>query len=518
MASRPDSCRESGGRRHPEFADVAKLVDALDLGSSASRHGGSSPSIRTLKPSITRFRVILGLRVLHLININKVISMDISLDRQKSNEALIKIKLKEVDYQPQVTQKIKEFSRKAQIKGFRPGKVPFGLVKKMYGKSIMVEEINRMLSGSLTDYIKEQDLKILGDPLPNLEKSKEIDWDHQSDFEFEYNVGLVDDFKYDLEKQKITEFKIKVDKKMVSEELETIKKNYGEQVAVETAEAEDIIHGVLTAPMLETDDEIALPVQQVEKKEQKKFIGKKAGDEVSFDLNKAIKDTEYQARLLKKSADELKDMDLSKVVLKISEVKRLQPAEMNQDFYDKLFGEGVVKTEDELKGKIEEYLTNSFQNETEKYLAQCIREEIVKATKMVLPDEFLKRWLLASNEGQVNEQEVEDQYQDYADEMKWNLILNRIAEDNDIKVENDEVVNRAKQMISAQLASSGLGDQMGDQLDAFAENYLKGKEGQNYLQVFNQVRGEKILEFIKEKVKLSSKEVNLEQFKKEVSK
>jgi len=194
--------------------------------------------------------------------------MDISLDRQKSNEALIKIKLKEGDYQPHVTQKIKEYSKTAQIKGFRPGKVPFGLIKKMYGKSIMVEEINRMLSSSLSDYIKEQDLKILGDPLPNLEKSKDIDWDHQKDFEFEYNIGLVDDFKYDLEKQKITEFKIKVDKKMIDEELETIRKNYGDRVTVDEAEVDDILQGTLSEPSMEIEREIALPLSQVAKKAQ----------------------------------------------------------------------------------------------------------------------------------------------------------------------------------------------------------------------------------------------------------
>ena len=444
--------------------------------------------------------------------------MDISLDRQKSNEALIKIKLKEDDYQPQVIQKIKDYSKKAQIKGFRPGKVPFGLIKKMYGKSIMVEEINRMLSSSLSDYIKEQDLKILGDPLPNLEKSKDIDWEHQTDFEFEYNVGLVDDFKYDLEKQKLTEFKIKVDPKMVSEELETIRKNYGERVPVETSEAEDILHGTLMESTLNIEKEIALPIGQIEKKEQKKFIGKKAGDEIEFDLTKSISDAEYRARLLDKSEEELNEAGVTKVKLVVSEVKRLQAAELNQEFFDKLFGKDEVKTEEELRQKIEEHLSSSFENETERYLAHSIREQITKATKMDLPDEFLKRWLVASNEGKVDEAAVEEQYQDYADEMKWSLILNKIAEDNEINVENEEVVGKAKELITAQLAGSGLGGQMADQLDAFADNYLRGNEGQNYMQVFNQVRNDKILNFIKEKVKITSKKVSLDQFKKEVSK
>jgi trigger factor len=137
---------------------------------------------------------------------------------------------------------------------------------------------------------------------------------------------------------------------------------------------------------------------------------------------------------------------------------------------------------------------------------------------MDLPDEFLKRWLVASNEGKVNEEEVAKDYQNYAEEMKWNLILNRIAEDNKVEVENEEVVSKAKELIVAQLASSGLGDQMADQLDAFADNYLKGNEGQNYLQVFNQVRNDKIMKLIRDKISITKKEVNLDQFKKEAAK
>lgn len=444
--------------------------------------------------------------------------MDITLDRQKSNEGLIKITLKEGDYQPQVSQKIKEYSKKAQIKGFRPGKVPFGLIKKMYGKSILVEEINKMLSNSLTNYIKKQDLKILGEPLPNLDSSKTIDWENQKDFEFEYSIGLVDDIKYDLSKRKVTEYKIKIDAKMVTEELETIRKNYGERVNVDISEVDDIIHGVLSEVNLAVENEVILPIQQVEKKEQKKFVGKKSGDMVSFNLSKAIHDNAHQARLLGKTEEELAEVKISEVTLKVEEVKRIQAAKLNQEFYDKLFGEGQVKTEKEFKEKIKEYLSSSFQRETENLLTDSIRKEILKATKMDLPNEFLKRWLVASNEGKLNEDEVDKDYQNYADEMKWNLILNRIAEDNEVNIENDEVVSKAKELIVAQLTSSGLGDQMADQLDVFADNYLKGNEGQNYLQVFNQVRNVKILNLIRDKISISKKEVSLDQFKKEATK
>ena len=206
------------------------------------------------------------------------------------------------------------------------------------------------------------------------------------------------------------------------------------------------------------------------------------------------------------------------MTLKIDEINRMEPAALNQEFFDKLFGKDEVKTEKDLKEKIKEYLAGSFQKETDNFLAHSIREEILKATKMDLPDEFLKRWLVASNEGKVKPDEIDKDYLNYAEEMKWNLILNRIAEDNEIKVENEEVVHKAKELIVAQLASSGIGDQMADQLDAFADNYLKGNEGQNYLQVFNQVRNDRIMDFIRDTITITKKEVNIDQFKKEVAK
>jgi trigger factor len=269
---------------------------------------------------------------------------------------------------------------------------------------------------------------------------------------------------------------------------------------------------------LDIENKVALPISQIEEKQQKKFLGKKVGDSIKFDISKAITDEAYRARLLGKSDQELEGVKIPEIELKVNEIKRIEPAELNQEFYDKLFGEGNIKSEQEFKEKIETYLKNTFNQDTENYLDHSIRKELVNATKMELPEAFLKRWLLATNEGKVNEEDIDQEFQGYAEEMKWNLILNRVAEDHEVNVENQEVVDRAKQMIAAQFAQSGLGDQMNEQLDAFADNYLKGNEGQNYLQVFNQVRSEKILKLIKEKIKIVKKEVNLKQFKKEVNK
>ena len=239
---------------------------------------------------------------------------------------------------------------------------------------------------------------------------------------------------------------------------------------------------------------------------------------MDFDLAKAFKEPGYQARLLGMDLEQYQELKQSKVTFSVNEISRMEPAELNAEFFDKLFGPGQVTSEDELKEKIAEYMSGNFQRETDRYLHDSIRENFVDATKMELPDAFLKKWLLASNQGKVSEDDVDQEYPRYADEMKWNLIMNKIAEDHEVKVENEEVVNRAKDMIRAQLASSGLGDQMEDQLDVFADNYIKGEEGQNYLQVFNQVRGDKIMQYIREHISITEKEVNLEQFRKAVSK
>ncbi|MDH3708699.1 MAG: trigger factor [Cyclobacteriaceae bacterium] len=431
----------------------------------------------------------------------------------------MKITLKEADYQPQVSQKVKEYSKKAQLKGFRPGKVPIGLVKKMYGKSILVDEVNQILSSSISNYIKENDLKILGDPLPNSEKNQEIDWDNQSDFEFEYNIGLVEDFKYEIsKKKKITSYSIKIDDKMLDEEVENIRKNYGNRIHPEQSEAGDMVSGELTHAAGDINNTTTIYIDQVEKKEQKKFLGLKVGNEITFDLHKAFKETGYQARMLGISVDELQALKDTKVSLKVEEISRIEPAALEQEFYDKLFGKDQIKSEQELRDKIKEFMGENFERETDQFLIQSIRETLVGTTKMDLPEKFLKKWLVISNQGKVTEEDVEKEYPRYAEEMKWNLILNKIAEDNEVKVENEEVVSRAKDMIRGQLASSGLSGQMEDQLDVFADNYLKGEEGQNYLQVFNQVRNDKIMDFIRHEISVAKKEVNLEQFRKAIAK
>lgn len=440
--------------------------------------------------------------------------MDITLDKKSTTEASIKIKLKETDYQHKVEEKIKDYAKKASIKGFRPGKVPMGLIRKMYGTSILVDEINHMLSHAVSDYVKDNELNIIGQPLPNTETAEKVDWDNQTEFEFDYDLGLIDDFKYDLsKKQKIKGYTIEMDDKSMTEAIDNLKKQFGNSINPEVSEAGDALFGELKQVDGELSNETSLPIDIVSKKEQKNFIGAKSNDVIEFDINMAFKDASEFAPLLGITVDEAKSVK-GKFTLTVKNVNRTEPAEINQELFDKVFGQGTITTEKDFIVKVKETMSGNYQRETDQFLNNSIREHFVSNTKIEIPDTFLKKWLLKSNEGKVTTEQIENEYDATVSALKWDLLRNKIAEDNNIKVENSEVVDQAKLMILQQFGGAAMADQLSDKMDEFADNYLKGNNGDNYMQVFNQVHTEKVMAFIRENITIADKKVTVEGFQK----
>ncbi len=441
--------------------------------------------------------------------------MDITLEKKTLTEGFIKITLKEDDYQPQVEEKIKDYSKKANIKGFRPGKVPFNYIKKLYGKSILVEEINQILSQSLTSYIKDNKINILGEPLPNRDKSKDIDWENQRDFDFEYNIGMVNEFQYDLSpKVKVTAYDIDVDDKVINETLDNLKLQYGTMTNPEVSEAGDAFYGTLTQGDFTKD--LLLESTRIDKKLAKKFVGLKGGDTIKFDLHKAFSDTHELSHILGISEDETKAM-AGDFEFSVKNINRKIPGEMNQEFFDKIFGKDNVTSEKEFLEKVKSTISDNYQKETLSFLDYSIQNKFVESTKIELPDEFLKKWLMTANEGKITAEDIEKEYDAYIKDLKWSLIKNKIVEDEQIKIEHEDVLEKTREIIRAQFAQSGLGAQFEDSIDAFVDNYLKGENGNNYHKVFQQAQSEKIMACIKEKINVSHKKVDLEKFKKLVS-
>lgn len=443
--------------------------------------------------------------------------MDISLDKKSSTEALIKVKLNESDYQPSVEEKVKDYAKKATIKGFRPGKVPTGLIKKMYGKSIVVEEVNSILSKSLSEYIKENKIQLIGEPLPDQEKSMTIDWDNQKDFEFDYEIGMVSDFSYDLSsKVKVKSYKIELDKKGLQETLDNIKKQFGTVTNPDNSVVGDDFFGTFKENNGDFTHDSLLKWESIDKKAQKLFKDKKPGDVITFDIQKLVTDLHDLMSLLDIGHDKAHELK-GDFTFTVKNINRTEAAEINQELFDKVFGPEVVKTEEEFTEKVKSTVEENYVRESDALLGRDVRDALIEKTKIEIPETFLKKWLMVSNEGKITEEDIEKEFDEYLRSLKWDLIRNKISDDNDIKVENDEVKDRAKLMILSQLGGQGAAEQLKDHMDSFADNYLQAENGQNYMKVFNEVREEKIMQLIKSKVTLNEKKVNLEEFKKAVS-
>ncbi|MBL7861936.1 MAG: trigger factor [Cyclobacteriaceae bacterium] len=442
--------------------------------------------------------------------------MNITLDKQSATDGLIKVKLSESDYQPKVEEKVKDYARKATIKGFRQGKVPSGVIKKMFGKSILVEEVNHLVSHSVSDFIRDQKLRILGDPMPNQEKAITIDWDAQRDFEFEFQIGLVDDFSVELSnKVKVKSHPIEVDQKVINETLEDIRKRFGKVTYPEVSEAGHNLYGEIAQKGEEQKKGSYIAIDKVVKKEQKKFIGLKKDDVLEFEIEKAFDNVEAIAQALN-IAEEEATRATGTYHFKVTTISKVEPADINQELFDKVFGKDAVQNETEFLEKIKTTIGENYQRETEHLLEHEIQHYYVDHTKISMPEAFLKSWLKSSSQGEVTDSVLEKEFNAYKDSLKWDLIKNKIAEDKEIKVEGEEVREKAKQFIMDQFGGPAIAAQLGDKLNDIANNYLSGQDGkgENFMKIYNQLRHEKIMKAIKEAITVQEKKVTLEEFKK----
>ncbi|CAN5618753.1 trigger factor [soil metagenome] len=440
--------------------------------------------------------------------------MNITLDQPSPTDGLIKITLIESDYQPKVEEKVKEYSRKMNIKGFRQGKVPSGVVRKMFGKSILVEEVNHLISHSVSDYIKEKKLNILGDPLPNQEKARLIDWDAQKDFEFEFQVGLVEDFAVDISnKVKVKTHTIEIDQKVMDETIENVKRQFGDITYPEVSSENDNLFGEVTDAAGEKKSSY-IQIQKINKTEQKKFVGLKKDDELTFDVNAISSDPLVISQAINTPEEEA-GKATGTYTLKINNISHVELGELNQELFDKTFGKDAVKSEEEFMTKIKETIAENYKRETDHLLEHEIQHYLVDHTKVNMPESFLKTWLKLSD-GKITDEIIGKEFNDYKNGLKWDLIRNKIAEEQKISVDGTEVRNRAKIMIAQQFGGPAIAEQLGDKFDGIADNYLSGQDGkgENFMRLYNQIRNEKIMKAIRDNITVTDQKVTLEEFKK----
>lgn len=437
--------------------------------------------------------------------------MEITLDKHSANQALIKITLNEADYQPKVDAKLKDYAKKAVIKGFRPGKAPISMVKGMYGVSILVDEINAILGESLNTYLKEQTFKILGEPLPVEKEDNSIDWKTQKNFDFEYKIGFVDNVTVGVDNStKGIKYSILVDEKLVNDTIDNLKSQYGDSTNPEVSEAGDSIYGDLKATEGELTKTLSLSTSKLSEKLAAKFIGLNKDAVVEFQATEVEKDEWSEAFGL---SDKEAAGAEGAFTFEVKNINRTEAAELNQEFFDKIFGPEAVASEEEFTAKVKETLQESYNRESKVFTEEELKKVLVEKANIELPEAFLKEWLLKANQGKVTEADVEKEYPLYANQLTWSLISNQIAKDNSIQAEHEDVIEKTKEMVREQFASSGLGSQLEASMDMFVDNYLKGNEGQNYMNMLTSVQNEKVLAFVQDKIDLTEKAISIDEFK-----
>ncbi|WP_162428831.1 trigger factor [Pontibacter pudoricolor] len=436
--------------------------------------------------------------------------MNITLNQTDSTNAQLKVVLEEADYASKVDQQVKEFSKKAQIKGFRPGKVPAGLVKKMYGKSILVEQINKLLQEEISKYIKDNDVKLLGEPLPEPSQAN-IDWDNQKDFEFTYAVGLLPDFNLPLDKS-VDGYAIELDKKTIDEAYENIKRQFGKTTNPETSEEGDFIYGDLKQVDGEFESKTLIPTNRVVAgKEQ--FIGVKAGDVIKFDIRKAFGDDNAAlAHVTGLSKDVTADLN-GEFEFTVEKINRTEEAELNQELFDKLFGKDAITTEEEFDAKIRETIKENYDREADNLLNRNIIDTLVDNVAVDIPADFFKRWLQVTNEGRLTTEQIEENFDKYTKELKWSMIKNKVVEENELKVSNDEVVSSTKEKMMAQFNMPEIPEELAESMNNYAQQYLQQDNGRNYINEYEQLLAEKVLAKLKEKMTVVEKNISAEDFR-----
>ncbi|MDB5135678.1 MAG: tig [Mucilaginibacter sp.] len=444
--------------------------------------------------------------------------MNISQEKIDSLNAIVKINIKPEDYQPRVDKAIKDHAKKAKMPGFRPGMVPVAHIKKMYGKSILVDEVNNMLSDTLNNYINEQQLEVLGQPLPKMDDSKQYNWDFADDFEFNYEVGLAPEFTIDFSsKDKISQYVIKADEETLAARIKNIRKSYGKMTNPAVSADGDVLYAELVqlSPDGSVFDEgisntASVRLDQVQDEAVKaSLIGLKKDDVAVLDFQKAYNnDATRIAAILKVDEDTAAEVK-SNFRLTVKNVNRLEESDLNQEFFDKLFGEGTVTTEEEFKAKITEEVEAMYAQDAERKLQNDLYKLSIEKAKFDLPDEFLKRWLKATNE-KLTDEELIGGYNDFAQNLKWTLLENKIIKDNKIEIKYEEVFAAAKQRLEAQFRMYSQQPISDEQLSQYTVQFLQNKEEAN--KIFEEVKAARALDYLKSVVTLEQKEISAKEF------
>jgi len=441
--------------------------------------------------------------------------MNISHEKIDDINANIIVELTPEDYNPTVDKAIKDQAKKAKLPGFRPGLVPAGHIRRTYGKSILFDEVNRIINTKISEYIGEQNLEVLGQPLPKEEDAEATySWDFKDTFKFTYEIGLAPNFEVPFTADtEFIEYDIKADDATLQERIKNLRRSYGKMTNPEVSAEGDVLYAALKQNKEEGIEKTASIRTDiiVDTKIKKSLTGLKKDDTVKIDVKKAFNVADL-ARILEITEDQAENLDVTKFELTVKNINRLEESDLNQEFFDKLFPAGEVTTEEQFNAKVTEEVEGLFkQNSTQKLRNDMYTFGMDKADAK-FPETFLKKWLKATNPN-LSEQEIEEGFADFVSNLKWTIIENRVVTANKLEVKYDEVVDLAKERIYSQIKMYNMNEEPTDeQLGQFALQLLSDREQANRL--FEEVKALKVFDKLKSTVKIKSKKIDYDKFEK----
>jgi len=446
--------------------------------------------------------------------------MNISKENIDDLNAVLKLTVEKEDYESRVDEVLKDYRKKANMPGFRPGKVPTGMIKKMYGKQVLAEQVNKIVSEEISKYLHESKLNVLGEPLPS-ETQGTIDFDTQENFDFNFDVAVAPEFEVKLSKrEKLPYYSIEVTDEMLDQQVKQATSRFGTSETIELAAEESMIKGDFVQldqdgnaleDGIKAEDTVVSPVSIKNEEAKAKLNGVKVGDTVVLNPKTTFEDATQIAYLLKVTNEEAEQID-GDYQFVVKEITNYVAAELNQELFDQVLGKDIATTEEEFIAKIKEDLEKTLAFESEYKFSMDAKDKLMKKIDIALPEAFLKRWILTINHDkeEITEESLEKDMPKYLDDLKWQLIKNEILKVNEIKVEEADILEVAKKSTKMQFMQYGLSNIPEEYLEKYAKDMMKQEE-----QVRNMsetAAQDKVVAFIKEAVKIEEKAVNREEF------
>lgn len=424
---------------------------------------------------------------------------------------IVTLNIEKEDYADKRKKILSDFRRNADIKGFRKGMAPMSLIDKMHGRTALLDAVNGVISDGLNNYISENNLNLIGEPLPNETEQKPIDWENDDEFSVSFDIATAPKLEMNLTSDdKIVYYDVEISKEEKNKYVSNLLKQYGRLENTEVVGEDDFI----VADLIQGENKVEgtyIALRSIANEEVKKeFIGKKSEDSFEIDVNKAFENETDRAAMLKVKKEELSTIEPIHTVV-IKEVKRFADAAIDQTLFDKMFGAGVVNSNEEFDAKIEERIKAEYSQESDYRFMLDARETLIEKAAIALPEEFLKRWLFTANEGKFTMEEIEKDFELFLKDFRWQMIRQFITQQQEIKMTREDLLNQARKIAAYQFAMYGLNNVPQEQLDHYAESILSNEKEAK--RIYEKVEEDLVLSYVRTVVTLDKKSISIEKLR-----